>query len=96
MANCQNSMRYSRQNQMRSPYIYNQNHMNRSTPTSGRAENSCCPGHSHAPVDTMPIAMAYVPWQEWQNIYEPCKGFSRGTIFEDLDKPFYGRGGCNR
>ena len=37
--------------------------------------------------------MAYVPWQQWQNIYEPCRGLERGTIFEDLDKPFLGKGG---
>ena len=41
------------------------------------------------------LAMAYVPWQKWENIYCPDKGFSRGTIFSDLDKPFYGKGGCN-
>lgn len=42
----------------------------------------------------MPLAMAYVPWQEWQNIYDAEKGFCRGTIFEELDKPFCGIGGC--
>ena len=46
--------------------------------------------------DTFPGAMAYVPWQKWQNIYEPCKGLNQGTIFQDLDKPFHGKGGCNR
>ncbi|MBU3841299.1 MAG: spore coat associated protein CotJA [Candidatus Ruminococcus intestinipullorum] len=44
----------------------------------------------------MPLAMAYVPWQNWQDIYEVHKGIHRGTIFEELDKPFFGRGGCNR
>lgn len=44
----------------------------------------------------MPLAMAYVPWQKWCGIYETCKGFQRGTIFAGLDKPFLGRGGCNR
>ena len=39
------------------------------------------------------IAMAYVPWQQWQNVYEICRGFERGTIFEDLNKPFTGKGG---
>ncbi|EOS80307.1 hypothetical protein C817_01799 [Dorea sp. 5-2] len=44
----------------------------------------------------MPLAMAYVPWQEWQNIYEAEKGFHCGTIFEELNKPFNGitMGGC--
>ena len=47
-------------------------------------------------LEDFPIAMAYVPRQKWRNLYEPCKGFQRGTIFEDLSKPFHGRGGCNR
>ena len=42
------------------------------------------------------VGMAYVPWQIWQRIYEAEKGFCRGTIFEELDKPFHGMGGCNR
>ena len=40
--------------------------------------------------EQMPIAMAYVPRQSWQKIYENDKGFMRGTIFEQLDKPFKG------
>lgn len=43
----------------------------------------------------MPLAMAYVPWQNWKHIYEKEQAFCRGTIFEELDKPFYGMGGCN-
>lgn len=41
------------------------------------------------------LAMAYVPWQKWENLYCLDKAFKRGTIFVDLDKPFYGKGGCN-
>ena len=37
----------------------------------------------------------YVPWQSWRPIYEAGKGFHRGTIFEELDLPFKGKGGCN-
>lgn len=44
--------------------------------------------------DDFVVGMAYVPWQTWGNVYEPCKGFSRGTIFPELDKPF--EGGCCR
>ena len=43
-----------------------------------------------------PLAMAYVPWQSWRRIYGEEKALCAGTIFEELDKPFYGRGGCNR
>ena len=35
-----------------------------------------------------PLAMAYIPWQQWKTLYDPAKGLSRGTIFEDLDLPF--------
>ena len=41
-------------------------------------------------INQMPIAMAYVPWQKWRDIYEKDKGIIRGTIFEELDKPFKG------
>ncbi len=44
------------------------------------------------------LGMVYAPYQEWQNIYPIEKGFEYGTIFEELNKPFYGyksnKGGC--
>ena len=40
------------------------------------------------------LAMGYVPSQEWRMIYTPEDGFSRGTIFEELDMPFVGKGDC--
>ena len=39
------------------------------------------------------LAMAYVPWQEWREIYDLEKGFCCGTIFRELHKPFLGAGG---
>lgn len=61
------------------------------------ASVACCPARSdYDELDGMPIAMAYVPWQAWRNLYEVEKGFSRGTIFEELDKPFRGTGGRAR
>ena len=41
----------------------------------------------------LPLAMAYVPWQEFGCTYEPMQGMHTGTIFPELDKPFYGRRG---
>jgi hypothetical protein len=38
--------------------------------------------------------MCYVPIQEFQDVYEPEEGFSRGTIFAELDYPFMGKGEC--
>lgn len=37
------------------------------------------------------LAIAYVPDQVWQKLYNTETGFQRGTIFEELDKPFLGR-----
>ncbi|MCI8860343.1 MAG: spore coat associated protein CotJA [Lachnospiraceae bacterium] len=42
----------------------------------------------------MAIAMAYVPWQFMHETYEPDKALQYGTIFPELNKPFYGKGGC--
>ena len=41
----------------------------------------------------MPLAMGYVPWQNFGCTYEPMEGLRAGTIFPELDKPFYGRRG---
>lgn len=42
------------------------------------------------------LAMAYVPWQTWRDIYEVEKALEHGTIFRELDMPFLGRGGAKR
>lgn len=42
------------------------------------------------PLHGMPVAMAYVPMQQFSQTYNLCDGFSRGTIFPCLDLPFYG------
>ena len=42
-------------------------------------------------LDSMPLAMTYVPWQKWEDIYSPEEGFARGTIFAQLDKSYIGR-----
>jgi hypothetical protein len=39
-----------------------------------------------------PLAMAYVPWQHMENVYENLEeAFKIGTIFPELNKPFTGR-----
>lgn len=37
------------------------------------------------------LAMAYVPFQELNEIYEPEAALNAGTLFPALDKPFMGR-----
>ena len=33
------------------------------------------------------LARAYVPYQKFENIYEPYEALKRGTAFKDLDLP---------
>ena len=35
------------------------------------------------------LAMACMPVQAWEVPYPPEKGLKQGTIFPELDKPFY-------
>ncbi len=42
------------------------------------------------------VAMAYVPWQQFKDVYEPEVALCRGTLFAELDKPFLAGGGCRR
>lgn len=64
-------------------------------PICQEPEIVCCNDKgSYDELRGMPLAMAYVPWQEWCNIYEADKGFCHGTIFKELNKPFRGIGGC--
>ncbi|MDY5884210.1 spore coat associated protein CotJA [Roseburia sp. 831b] len=49
-----------------------------------------CRENSRENVSGKSVAMAYVPWQYFQNVYEPEKALEVGTIFPELDKPFLG------
>ena len=40
-------------------------------------------------VDSYPVAMAYVPMQQWRELYDPASAVSRGTIFRELDLEWY-------
>ena len=42
--------------------------------------------------DARPLAMAYVRKQSWRRIYKPDVALTRGTLFNELDKPFSGVG----
>lgn len=46
-----------------------------------------------SPLPAMPVvAMAYVPFQQFNTTFTPEKGLELGTIFPELDKPFLGGG----
>lgn len=61
--------------------------MQKDTATSPATENA----FDHTYLGRLPLAMAYVPFQNWGNLYEPFRALQRGTIFPDLDLPFCGR-----
>lgn len=42
------------------------------------------------------LAMAYVPYQPFNNLYDNDAGFDRGTIFKALDLPFMGGKGVRK
>ncbi|MCI5898357.1 MAG: spore coat associated protein CotJA [Anaerovoracaceae bacterium] len=62
-------------------------------PCSG--ENPCIPCDSpmdNCKLSSLPLAMAYVPFQTWNNNqYDAATGLCRGTLFPELDLPFGGR-----
>lgn len=66
-----------------------------------RRENSCekCSENSRnrdsERMNDFPVGMAYVPWQCWGEIYPLNTGLQRGTIFPELDKPFFKGRCCN-
>lgn len=37
-----------------------------------------------------PLGMAYVPIQQWKELYDPELALQRGTMFRQLDFPFIG------
>ncbi|MBO4982068.1 MAG: spore coat associated protein CotJA [Lachnospiraceae bacterium] len=43
-------------------------------------------------IDKYPVAMAYVPWQRFDKMYDDLeKAYQDGTVFPELNKPFTGR-----
>ena len=57
----------------------------------GCAEAAC---NKETTLSGYPIAMAYVPWQDYGNIYPLQQALRNGTMFQELDLDFAGRR-CN-
>ena len=61
----------------------------------GLEGNAFCPGSMPGVLEKdYPLAMAYVPWQQWKNPYGPERGLAQGTIFSELDLAF-DKGRCS-
>lgn len=41
-----------------------------------------------------PLAMSYVPYQQWEETYKENVALEKGTIFPSLDLPFCGKEGA--
>ena len=72
------------------------------SPVTVRSESTChvktdcrCEPVETGCVDTYPVAMAYVPMQDWGELYDPMSGLHHGTVFRDLDLPWY-KTNCNK
>ena len=59
-------------------------------PTRPEADTPCPHAGVAAPHGARPLAMVYSPEQEWRDLYESEMGHERGTIFKELDFPFFG------
>ena len=53
------------------------------------AEIYDCPETANDEVGNMPIAMAYVPWQQWGDVFTGECGLAHGTVFPELIKPWW-------
>lgn len=40
-------------------------------------------------IDSLPLAMAYVPMQEWRELFCPEEALANGTLFKELIFPWY-------
>ncbi len=49
--------------------------------------------YEHLAAAEAPLAMAYVPYQQWETLFPLCTGLNVGTVFPGLYKPFCGKGG---
>ena len=90
-----NTPDYMRQNSSNGCHIGGNRTMSASV-SSSTLSRSCCNTREHDKLSGLPIAMAYVPWQEWCSLYEVEKGFRCGTIFAELNLPFCWKGGGSR
>lgn len=59
-------------------------HLNRTTPVKG-----VCGSDNGYLQRSAPIAMVYSPMQQWKELYDPGTALTNGTIFKELDLPFY-------
>lgn len=60
--------------------------------TNNNVSNGMNGSTSRFPRST-PLAMAYVPFQQWGEVYSEDEAFDNGTLFPELNFPFERGGG---
>lgn len=59
----------------------------------GYTPEASCERERYGDIDRFPLAMCYVPWQCFRNLYEnEFVALANGTLFKELDLKWYGRG----
>lgn len=61
------------------------------TNISEKSDSNDTGGITRFPKNT-PLAMAYVPYQQWGEVYDSSDALENGTLFPELNYPF-GKGG---
>lgn len=59
-------------------------------PVTSASSHSTCAGF-YDKIDTLPLGMAYVPVQHYNQMFPLCRGLKEGTIFPELCLPFCGK-----
>ncbi len=78
--------------------MYNKNMMQRHRRTPMNSECNNAPyvnnpqtcEYGFTEINKPSLAMVYSVSQKWRFINDGCEGFDRGTIFDELNKPFAG------
>lgn len=66
----------------------------RNTSCSTGNPGGCRQNMGNMALDTLSLAMGYVPMQQFGRTFDLQTGLQAGTIFPDLHKPFCGKGGA--
>lgn len=63
-------------------------------PVNNSMASHTVPGSMSRFPEETPLAMAYVPMQQWSEVYNEADAFDAGTLFPELDLPFEPEEGC--
>ncbi len=65
----------------------------RNPPCSGDTGEQSCASRELYGLEGKSLAMVYAPKQYWRKLYTPEDALMHGTLFTELNMPFFGEGG---